>query len=382
MSYLLSVVIPTKNRYDYLIECIQSLLKFDVQKVEIVISDNSDDNQPFLDVFEKTINECPNLKYYYTKEKLSQTGNSNVAFEHATGKYCCYIGDDDSLALAALDYVEYIDKKGIEAAVCDVATYHWPDVVFEGKAKPYFSYRKNPLDIKELIPLDVVNEVLSCGIQDIKFLARVYHGIISFGILNRVKDLTGSYFPGPSPDMANAMACTLMLSKYVYINQPLVISGYSYKSAGGMGLRGAHSGKLSQAKQLSSDVEEKWTVGIPKLWLGYTMWLESGLKALEALNEKKLSGKANFFAMYAKTWLKYPQYRKDVLSFISGPSAYMKFFYECIKFMLRYTKEKRERTVLLEKDRIYQSFDKMSLTESCTITNNFLISNTDDIIYF
>lgn len=48
MGYLLSVVIPTKNRYETLIPLIRVLAKWDDADLEIVIEDNSDDNNEFI----------------------------------------------------------------------------------------------------------------------------------------------------------------------------------------------------------------------------------------------------------------------------------------------------------------------------------------------
>ena len=50
---LLSIVIPTKNRYDYLCILIKSLLKNQSDEFEIIIQDNSDDNTLFIEFLNK-----------------------------------------------------------------------------------------------------------------------------------------------------------------------------------------------------------------------------------------------------------------------------------------------------------------------------------------
>ena len=42
MDYMLSVVIPTKNRYTYLKKCVESFKNINTNNTEIVVMDNSD----------------------------------------------------------------------------------------------------------------------------------------------------------------------------------------------------------------------------------------------------------------------------------------------------------------------------------------------------
>ena len=366
MSYLLSIIIPTKNRYKYLKECLETLKAFDEKLVEIIIQDNSDDNSE-IRCFLKDNNYTDNFKYFYCKENLSQTDNSDRALANATGEYCCYIGDDDSLSLGALTATKYLKENGFDACACDVSIYHWPDVVFLSKEKPPFSSKKVKARIKVINSKKVLNKFFSWGAQDIKYLARVYHGIVSRRTLNKIKEITGSYFPGPSPDMANAVACCLLINRYVYINAPLIISGYSYKSAGGLGLRGEHKGKLSEAKQLPKNAEKEWSERIPKIWLGYTVWPESAEKALIKMHHEAMIKKINYYAMEAKVYLKYKEYRNVIKERIDSLPHFLRLSCEIIRFGFRYTKERciylsrrlfRKQCIINKKISLSQAFDK------------------------
>ncbi len=362
MAYLLSIIIPTKNRYQYLNDCIISLSELDREKVEIIVHDNSDDNSEFLNFLPSQ--QLSNLKYYHKEGKLSQTENSNYAVDYATGEYCCFIGDDDTVSSAIVPVTEYLRENGIPACVCDVATYYWEDVVFEGAKRPPLSFNDKEVYIKHLESHRVIKDVLSWGIQDIKYLARIYHGIIRKDVLAKVKETAGSYFPGPSPDMANAISCTSLISSYIYVRAPLIISGYSYKSAGGMGLRGAHKGSLKDSKQLPANVEEDWDEKIPKLWLGYTMWPQSGITALRALGMQEQIKKMNYNAMYAKTYLRYKEYRICILEYVNEYGSLLSFGYEIIRFGFRWVKEHLGLKMRIISKRQYINWVQMSLVES------------------
>lgn len=373
-KYLLSVVIPTKDRYIYLRDCITSLLAIDDDDIEIVIQDNTEDNSEIIE-FLSTL-DCTNIKYYHQTGELSQTGNSDLVVSHATGKYVCFIGDDDSISKSAIDVVRYMDKEGIKACVNNVSTYHWPDVIYEGKAKPSLTFDCSRYKIKKMISKQVLETALTNGMQDIKYLARVYHGFISRDVLEEIKEKTNTYFPGPSPDMANAVAATLLIDQYIYINMPLVISGYSYKSAGGMGLRGEHKGSLKAAKQLPKNVEDNWDPKIPKIWLGYTMWPESALKAMRSMGETNYEKKMNYAALYAKTFLRYPEYRKKAMKYTKLYVGFISFGFECVKFMCRWTWNQCKLKYRTFTNKQYVNQDKMSLQAACDITDKF-ISQTD-----
>ena len=371
--YLLSAIIPTKDRYEYLKECLQSLVDIGSEELEIIVQDNTKNNNEITSYI--TSLNWPHIKYYHDASQLSQTDNSDLAVSHATGLYCTYIGDDDSISISAIDAAKFLKKNNIPACVNNVATYHWPDVVFQGKEKPPLTFFNCKCKVHEVESKTTMSKFLSWGCQDIKFLPRIYHGLISREILEKIHEKTGSYFPGPSPDMANAVSSLLLIEKYVYIELPLIVSGYSYKSAGGMGLRGAHSGSLSGVKQLPANAEAEWSPRIPKVWLGYTVWPESAEKAFIRMGEESYIGKINYSAMYAKTFLKYPYYRKLVWDNVRGIRSKLHFALECIRFMCRWLKEHFLLWKRTQEGSQYVNRLKISLQEACDIVNSEYVKN-------
>lgn len=333
MSYLLSIVIPTKDRYKYLLRTLMNLCKLDRNLVEIVVQDNTCNNKDLVSLIDEI--ESPNIKYYHEMETLSQTANSELAVSHASGEYCCYIGDDDTVMPEILEYVKKIKEMGLDACACDEANYYWPDVVFE-KKRAWLKYNTKRFRTRVLDSSKVFTYEMSFGMQDITLLPRVYHGIVSKKVLNRIHEIAGTYFPGPSPDMANATACALVIDKYLHTEMPLIFSGVGYTSGAGMGERGVHKGDLKNAKQLPKDAEEKWSNRIPKIWLGYTVWAESAEKAMIAMECSDLLNRINIVAMEAKIFLKYREYRNTILNRISSPIHAVKFTKECIRFMFKY----------------------------------------------
>ena len=92
-SALVSVLIPTHNRPDYLEIALQSVLAQSYGNIEIVISDNGDDTlsqeriAPYLA-------RHPNIKYF-RKQGMTAVENFDKCFELSKGEYINYLMDDD-----------------------------------------------------------------------------------------------------------------------------------------------------------------------------------------------------------------------------------------------------------------------------------------------
>ena len=67
--------------------------------------------------------------------------------------------------------------------------------------------------------LDVKSElkkVIKDGFGTLGLLPKVYQGVVSRQLLDKLYDKCGTYFPGPSPDMANAVALSILTDKVYY----------------------------------------------------------------------------------------------------------------------------------------------------------------------
>lgn len=93
---LLSICIPTYNRKDCLIQCLESILHQPIfSDVEIVISDNASTDGTDLQV-KKYILQYPNIIYSRNEENIGFDRNMLKVISLASGKYCLFIWDDDA----------------------------------------------------------------------------------------------------------------------------------------------------------------------------------------------------------------------------------------------------------------------------------------------
>lgn len=306
MTKLLSIVIPTKNRYKYLKGSLEVLTKLDPFYVEVLVQDNTQDNSEIIEFLKDK--KFSNIVYFHKKQAISITENSDQAIKNSTGKYVCFIGDDDAVCDNIIEVVKYLDKNDIEACSSPPVKYNWPDVVYVKEKSPdLMIYTRQDGKITEIDSLKELDIILRTSIFNITRLPKVYQGIVSRKVLDNVYMKTNSYSPGASPDIANAGALCIIVKKQIHIDMHIIISGQSYSSAAGMSARGKHVNELKNVPWISQKVLDEWNSKIPFIWTGDTIWMESLLKALDAMGAKEQYNSFNIAAFYANFILHNPQ---------------------------------------------------------------------------
>lgn len=334
---LLSIVVPTKNRYEYLLPCLETLisLKTKFPEVEIVVQDNTIDNSIMLN--HPYIKEGL-IRYYHVLGNLSQSENCELAISNSTGEYICMLGDDDSVTSFIIDVCKWMKENEIDACLGRICRYNWADMVYTmHKLKNLIipaSLPNRKVGIQD--PVKIREKTLRCGGVSMNILPRVYHAIVTKKALDKLKRLCGFYFPGPSPDMANAIGLTFILKKYVVINTPIIVSGFSYKSAGGAGTRRAHVGKIEDVQQLPYKTRYIWDKRIPRYWTAETIYAESIVETLNNYNSH-CTHKLSFNALYGS----FAMYHLNLINLLGdfvGINNIFQVTYHFTKVLLKRTK--------------------------------------------
>ncbi|MCG6134510.1 MAG: glycosyltransferase [Nostoc sp. LLA-1] len=89
---LVSVIIPTYNRPEYLQQAIASAVKQTYQNIEIIVSDNCSPENPqaLVESFQD-----PRIKFWRHPQNIGMIANQMNAFKMAKGKYVASLHDDD-----------------------------------------------------------------------------------------------------------------------------------------------------------------------------------------------------------------------------------------------------------------------------------------------
>ena len=313
---ILSIVIPTKDRYETLLPLLDYLISILNSSIEIIIQDNSKDNFQIKRFLEK-YNKHNNLKYFHSADDLSVIENCDAAVSNANGEYVCFIGDDDGIMSYTLDVVKWMKLEKIKVLKSYKPHYYWPNQVSSFTSTDQsgaiefhdFNYTIEEIDISVIL-----NRVLNQGGSFMDKLPSVYHGIIHSSILKNIFSKFNTYFPGPSPDMANAIAITQLISKFTYVHFPVVISGNCHKSTGGQGVRHSHVASIDEVAHLPKNTSKEWIEQIPKYWTGPTIWAQTILKTLNMFDSEINLSKFNYLYLYAYLYIYHFKNRKIIFS--------------------------------------------------------------------
>lgn len=294
---LLSVVVPTKDRYKYLKHLIKLIQSYNSDEWEIVVQDNTDDNTEIVEFLKKL--NYPRCKYFHEVGQLPMTTNADKAILHSDGEYVCFLGDDDGVCPNAIEYCKMMKEKGYEAMRSSLGNYYWPDAISkydgaQGRLRnPVVSKIESILNCNDVL-MDVVNR----GFIDRGKLPSVYHGIASRKALDRIYMKCGTFFPGQSPDISNGIAMALVMDSFLMVDDIVTISGVS-KFHGG-----ATIGNFRRYPQINDMVwfrpgaEEIWDKRLPKIAVGSIIWAESSIETLKNMGREDIVDKIDYEKIY------------------------------------------------------------------------------------
>ena len=398
MSPLLSIIIPTKDRYRTLFFLVEKLMTWKENEFEIVVQDNTLDNSKALESFKSYFSDN-RFKYFHTEQPISGLENAQLAIDNSKGEYVCYLGDDDGIIFQAIAFTKYMKENGIESLNCKHGSYCWPEYRYKNHGKKlslagFMIYRKFSGTIEYLNPLKELELLLDAGGLTIGRVPRLYHGIISRNAINKVKEVTGTYFPGPTPDMASAVALSFYIKKHIYVDYPIIIAGASANSMAGRGGQQKSHGKIEEELTLPIGTAENWSKELPRYWAPQTIWPESALQALKKTGNSVWVEKMNFTKIFAELYVDTPSYRDELMQFINInlPNSkqndfkktmrkykylfYMaKFKYQVKIWFVYFNLDKLLGLTRLRADNVRDAISKLEMNSENLIANGKIFSN-------
>ena len=314
---LLSVIIPTRNRQKYAISTINSILSISAPELQLVVQDNSDSRSLATYISEHISDD--RLCYNYTPPPFSPLDNFNHAMSLAAGEYVCIIGDDDGINPELVSAARWAKIHNIDAIrTTYVAYYFWPDVQVRASLKnvagqltllPFYSKAVWADQEKALFQL-----VRNAGQDYLNIpVPKIYHGLVKRACMDEVYNRKGIYFEGLSPDIFGAITLGCIAQRVISLDYPLTIGGTAVVSASADSSAGKHKGRLEDAPQLRDRPDYKWSELIPRFYSVQTIWAETVVVALNAMNRLDLLRKFNLPLLIAYCIVANPDYTLIIL---------------------------------------------------------------------
>lgn len=382
---IVSLVVPTKNRYFYLKKLIQVVDGFGNKDfIEFIIQDNSDDNSEFVNFLNR--NTYSFVKYFYVKEPMTVPRNSDLAIRNSTCEYVSFIGDDDGVTSYIVDCVRWMMENDVECVVPNGFRYRWNDSISKKGiiSGGSLSYKEPSFRMKILSTQSVLDEEIETGFISRGKLPMLYHGIVKRTTLDKIWSTCGSYFPGASPDIANGVALCFVMKKFCMVDFPFVYSGAS-KHLGGGAIKMKHKATddFKKLSFLPSNIEEIWDKKIPKVWAGCTIWCESSVEAIKAMCHDEILERINYENLYVELVAYHYFYRNLALNLTQNKKAlYMKslfrIFNHYLNAILKLVKAKILKKQIIDGVKIQSGLDDIIKANAFI---EFLCRNSDNLTF-
>jgi glycosyltransferase involved in cell wall biosynthesis len=257
MTVKYSIVIPTRNRAEYLKYAIKSVLDSTRNDIELIVSNNFSSDAT-LEILSK-INDS-RLRVISPNISLPMTDHFEFALSHAKGDWVTILGDDD----AVMPYIfESLDKYINQYPQIDIissvrAYYFWEgcEDLYGNAVVNYLSKQKIQIRSTKKDLFDVLKGFRSCF-----DMPQIYTtSIIKRDLYEEIKEISGGcFYHSIIPDMYSVVALSLYRDKYLRVDEPLFWVGTSNKS---MGRSDRIYRDADQCNNYSADLDKRSTKSI------------------------------------------------------------------------------------------------------------------------
>jgi glycosyltransferase involved in cell wall biosynthesis len=232
MTKKFSILIPTRNRVDYLPSCLYSVLDQNYSDVEVIVSNNfsSDETQIYLD----TLSDA-RLKVVKPPTELSMTKHYEWILAQAKGEWILILGDDDGLQPYFFKVADYYTnlalKMKIRAINSKRSYFFWKgceevygDIALDFFAQKGFKIRNGK--IQSLLTL--------AGLKSYFELPQMYsNSIFNKSLIEDAKKKqNGLFYSSINPDANGAAIACSLDENYLDVNISFGWIGSSPKSTG------------------------------------------------------------------------------------------------------------------------------------------------------
>jgi glycosyltransferase involved in cell wall biosynthesis len=228
---LLSIVIPTRERGEFLASAVRSALACPDPGIEVVVSDN--DSADGTGSIVSAIQD-KRLVYVNTGTRVPMHDNFEFALQKSRGRYLTYIGDDDAVLPGRLAHLlALLREEEPEVVNWQAPNYVWPGGAngADGLLTLKPQHRRGGqtrVASRELLQGMAGGSKSSFRIGG----AKIYHGCVARRVVDRVIARTGRYFLVPWPDVGAAIANLFVTDSILMLGTPCTLGGESRASNG------------------------------------------------------------------------------------------------------------------------------------------------------
>jgi glycosyltransferase involved in cell wall biosynthesis len=230
-----SILLPTRNRLEYLQLAVESILRQDMSDWQLVISDNCSEQD--VEGYVTSLAD-PRIVYHRTERVVPVTENWNRALAFSDGDYVIMLGDDDALLGGYLQRMEELigEFDGPELIYTKALLFTYPGVdpehptgylVDHGCAE-FFAGATQPFVLGRSQALEAVRATMQFRLR---FDFNAQFALISRRLIDALGTY-GDFYQSDFPDYYSMNASFLRAARIVIDPHPRVVIGVTPKSYG------------------------------------------------------------------------------------------------------------------------------------------------------
>lgn len=230
---LFSVIIPQKNRAEYLIHTIKTCMIQDYPNFEIIVADDcSEDNS--VEVVKELQKKDSRIKLIAHKQHVGMRDNFESALAAVRPGYVIALGGDDGLVPGCIwKMFEILRETGRQLLYWRPAYYTYPD---ETNSHGRFMIKRGKdTGVRFIKSSDFLNKIAHSFMYQTEECPMFYMtGVASTELVDRVKARSNDncFYHCPTPDGFSGVVLAGEVEDYVFTTEPLSIVGTTTKSQG------------------------------------------------------------------------------------------------------------------------------------------------------
>lgn len=228
-----TIIIPQKNRSEYIGHTIRTCMMQDYPNLEILVSDDCSDDDS-VKVVQQLMAIDSRVKLFAHEKHLGMRDNFEFVLNQVKPGYVMALGGDDGLAPGAIRrMLEILRETNTQLLTWTPHIFYYPEASTGSSILCVRRYSKYL--VKKLKSKDYLHKIAKsfnyatydCPMFYIK-------GVASTELVDRVKSRTpdGSFYTCPTPDGFSGVVLAGEVDEYSFTNEPLSITGSSPKSQG------------------------------------------------------------------------------------------------------------------------------------------------------
>jgi glycosyltransferase involved in cell wall biosynthesis len=238
-EYMFTVIIPVKNRADYLYHTLQTCIIQDYHNFQVIVSDDcSTDN--LKNVVEEAARIDPRIKYVTPNEERSvgMRDNFEYALSLVTEGYVLALGGDDGLLPYSISKIITILKQTQQLVISwPASTYIYPGAgIATGQLMLNTNFGRlkkghTILKTKDFLERQAINLSYASDLYSPMFYVK---GAVSIDLINKTKARSSEnrFYVCPTPDGYSGIVIAGEIDTYAYSHEPLSLFGLSSSSQG------------------------------------------------------------------------------------------------------------------------------------------------------